>query len=313
MRFQTFILRYQFSHERDFLAAFPAGCLMSSANPTNTTQAAAMVYPIRQRRSADVDPLASLQISVGRTADSDIEICASTVSKKHAYFVSLEGRLYLVDAGSSNGTLVNGKQLVQRQRTQIQPGITEVYFGDEKLFLFDSASLWTYVNYLTNLKRDSNAPATVFPKVDQAPSVPPQEPVRRDEVVVTSAVAPEAPPQTAERAADERVPETATLARGDITDTHLTVPQNLTDPALERAAWQKSLTALEQLFPKLAAVDVSLSTQHEPLPVYDNERGGDVAKILSVLEGMRPLINVIEVGFLSSNFRLKVYERIQAP
>lgn len=61
---------------------------------------------------------------VGRTAGVDVELSDLTVSRRHARFTLLHGQLYVEDAGSHNGVLVNGlpstKSLVgSRDRVRI--------------------------------------------------------------------------------------------------------------------------------------------------------------------------------------------------
>jgi hypothetical protein len=52
-------------------------------------------------------------ITVGRAGNNDILLEVSSVSKFHAYFThdSSDGRWYLHDAGSSNGTWIDGERL----------------------------------------------------------------------------------------------------------------------------------------------------------------------------------------------------------
>ena len=52
-------------------------------------------------------------LMVGRTKARDIHIKDSTVSEKHAEIRWQEGRWTLTDAGSSNGTVLNGRRLVE--------------------------------------------------------------------------------------------------------------------------------------------------------------------------------------------------------
>lgn len=55
-----------------------------------------------------------VRMSVGRDAANDVVLLDPSVSSFHAEFHSEEGRLYLVDLASSNGTFVNGNRLVGR-------------------------------------------------------------------------------------------------------------------------------------------------------------------------------------------------------
>lgn len=61
--------------------------------------------------------LAHSPFTVGRRADKDLAISDPRVSRDHAQIVSENGRLYVVDEGSTHGTFVNGER-VQRKALQ---------------------------------------------------------------------------------------------------------------------------------------------------------------------------------------------------
>ncbi len=63
-------------------------------------------------------------ITIGRAGTADIRVNASGVSKQHAMFVLSGGKVYLADAGSTNGTHVGGKRLRKRERVELEPGDT---------------------------------------------------------------------------------------------------------------------------------------------------------------------------------------------
>ncbi len=46
---------------------------------------------------------------IGRSSTADVELCDPEVSRSHAALTLVDGVLYLRDAGSSNGTFLNGK------------------------------------------------------------------------------------------------------------------------------------------------------------------------------------------------------------
>ena len=83
-------------------------------------------------------------ICLGRAANNDIVIANKTVSKLHTYFVaSEEGDSYqIVDANSTNGTMVNNKRLVaynnktlyNRDNLQFGPAIQMVYLTAEGFY-----------------------------------------------------------------------------------------------------------------------------------------------------------------------------------
>jgi hypothetical protein len=70
------------------------------------------------------------RISVGRAKDSYLFIDNSTVSKVHAVlFMNREGNFLVSDAGSTNGTYINGVRLKYGEAKQIEDGDV-VSFGD---------------------------------------------------------------------------------------------------------------------------------------------------------------------------------------
>jgi hypothetical protein len=64
------------------------------------------VFPIVKAAGAQIGP-----ISVGRTAENDVIIPEQSISKRHCTFELGEGTMAIRDAGSTNGTLLNGSPL----------------------------------------------------------------------------------------------------------------------------------------------------------------------------------------------------------
>jgi pSer/pThr/pTyr-binding forkhead associated (FHA) protein len=82
----------------------------SSISPSTESQIArTLVAEIRKQSSS---PPAN-KICIGRAADNDIVLANHTVSKLHTYFIvsEQEGSCEIVDANSTNGTMVNNKRL----------------------------------------------------------------------------------------------------------------------------------------------------------------------------------------------------------
>ncbi|MEW5851119.1 MAG: FHA domain-containing protein [Myxococcota bacterium] len=76
-------------------------------------------------------------ISLGRTNNNDVVIPEMSVSKFHAFFkVAGDRNWQLVDAGSSNGTRVNGQKLAAKAPTPVQSGDTVVLGDVAFLFLW---------------------------------------------------------------------------------------------------------------------------------------------------------------------------------
>ena len=59
---------------------------------------------------------------VGRSLDNDIRIEDRTVSRKHAKIVMREGRCFITDLRSRNGTFLNGQKLVAQQPRVLRDG-----------------------------------------------------------------------------------------------------------------------------------------------------------------------------------------------
>jgi hypothetical protein len=96
------------------------------------------VVPIAKR---DTNPFAE-RISVGRAPNCDIVLRLPFVSKLHAHFACIDNRgARLTDAGSANGTFVNGQRLVPSVVTPLN--LRDIIrFGSLSLMLVDGAGLY---------------------------------------------------------------------------------------------------------------------------------------------------------------------------
>ena len=102
----------------------------------------AQTLVVEIRKQASTGP--TNMICVGRAANNDIVLANNTVSKLHSYFlVSEKGDSYeIVDANSTNGTLVNNNRLVayknrplaNRDHIHFGPSIQMVYLTSEGLY-----------------------------------------------------------------------------------------------------------------------------------------------------------------------------------
>jgi hypothetical protein len=80
------------------------------------------------------------RISIGRSADKDIVLRHNTVSKFHAWFeLAIEGTYHVADAGSRNGTRLNGRNVVAGPMP-IAPGDT-LRFGSVEALVCSPSDL----------------------------------------------------------------------------------------------------------------------------------------------------------------------------
>lgn len=89
----------------------------TSSQPTH--QDRGRVYRVVKRKGMPFDHM----ITVGRAGNNDIQLASPTVSKFHAYFQRDPGGGFtLTDAGSTNGSKVNGTALAQSQKVSLNDG-----------------------------------------------------------------------------------------------------------------------------------------------------------------------------------------------
>ena len=78
-------------------------------------------------------------ITVGRGDENSLKLCWPTTSRKHAVIQNHNGANWVMDQGSSNGTLVNGKKIPSQQWVILQPG-AKVQFGSAPGAAFNVAA-----------------------------------------------------------------------------------------------------------------------------------------------------------------------------
>lgn len=72
----------------------------------------------------DAIPIAQNPFVIGRSESSGLRIKSSSVSRKHCAIVAREGKFYVKDLGSRNGTLVNGQRLTDGKARRLRSGDT---------------------------------------------------------------------------------------------------------------------------------------------------------------------------------------------
>lgn len=102
------------------------------------------IVPIRKRAAAE--RAFSDRVFVGRARSTDIVLRHRSISKSHAWFeCDTEGRYLVADAGSKNGTTLNGKLLEPRQAQLVEQG-DELRFGKVETTLTYPELLWEMVS-----------------------------------------------------------------------------------------------------------------------------------------------------------------------
>ena len=90
----------------------------------------------------------SSKITIGRATNNDVIVRAQMVSKAHATFVLDDGdQIKLMDMGSANGTMVNGKKLKKREMIPVASGDTITFWR----FVFEYQELDAFVRLLNGL------------------------------------------------------------------------------------------------------------------------------------------------------------------
>ena len=77
-------------------------------------------------------------ISVGRTKNNDVVVGDVSLSKFHAFFRESEGKVFLQDAGSRNGTFVNDESVATKAQgdpSEVESG-ANVRFGSVEMTFF---------------------------------------------------------------------------------------------------------------------------------------------------------------------------------
>lgn len=100
-----------------------------------------LLFAVRKVQESDPS-----MITVGRTLQHDIAIPDWAVSRFHAFFPRLDGdRLALVDAGSHNGTWVDGERLAPHAAARPLRLGSRVRFGRFTFLLVDAGGCWDAV------------------------------------------------------------------------------------------------------------------------------------------------------------------------
>jgi hypothetical protein len=95
------------------------------------------IYPLAKKPGASFADM----ITVGRTANNDVVLNDVTVSRFHAFFRQRERSWIVCDAGSKNGTSVDGRPLEARKELPVVSGAA-VRIGDIETRFYTAAELY---------------------------------------------------------------------------------------------------------------------------------------------------------------------------
>lgn len=127
----------------------------------SVSTATALARPVLWIRATDSEEEVRLEgprFVVGRDPASDVVLPRETVSKVHALFVLIEGVYHVRDAGSTNGTKVNGKDASDWVRVRAGD---EVAFGPSAPWVVVSCPASRSTAALDPTVRQSEAPPLV--------------------------------------------------------------------------------------------------------------------------------------------------------
>jgi hypothetical protein len=92
------------------------------------------------------------RIGVGRARNADICVLLPKVSKYHAFFTRKEDGAYtLTDAGSKNGTFIDGRQLAEKVAVPVEDG-NEVLFGPYRFTFYTPEGFLSIVGRRASLR-----------------------------------------------------------------------------------------------------------------------------------------------------------------
>ena len=92
-------------------------------------------------------------ITLGRTANNDVHLDNGAISKMHAYFKKDDKAGFNVtDAGSTNGTVVNGATLFKDEPKSLRGGETITFGNCFQATFHTPTTMWRYLSLVQRLK-----------------------------------------------------------------------------------------------------------------------------------------------------------------
>jgi pSer/pThr/pTyr-binding forkhead associated (FHA) protein len=123
---------------RDAFGQVDDGERTRTTNPQSSAKVSLpMVFAVRKVQTAFPS-----MITVGRTSNNDLVIPDPDVSRFHAYFHVMSDRVELGDAGSANGTFLDGRKLPPKGPIQIVIPGTRVRFAHYEFHFIDADGAW---------------------------------------------------------------------------------------------------------------------------------------------------------------------------
>jgi type II secretory pathway predicted ATPase ExeA len=104
---------------------------IAESNPGETKEEQALLLVSTQGAPDGVVPLMATRILLGRSELADVRIDSAFVSRYHSLIVRENGQDLLIDLGSTNGVLVNGRRVVRavlKHRDLVQVGPSRVTY-----------------------------------------------------------------------------------------------------------------------------------------------------------------------------------------
>lgn len=144
--------------EAEFVAEHPDACLL--VEPFTVEEEAHLVTAMGEAGSGNVPFVLSIRsrrsgvhgygdrITLGRTGNNDVVIKSSDVSKIHGFFVREQDKMSFVDAHSTYGSKVDGREARPGQTFALDDG-TKLNFASIRATFFTARGLYAHLNQLS--------------------------------------------------------------------------------------------------------------------------------------------------------------------
>jgi type II secretory pathway predicted ATPase ExeA len=147
---------------------------IAESNPGETKEEQALLLVSTQGAPDGVVPLMSTRILLGRSELADVRIDSAFVSRYHSLIVRENGQDLLIDLGSTNGVLVNGRRVVRavlKHRDLVQVGPSRVTYLNPAIappLEGDSSETVSFARPGVALSEDGDNAVLAFGRFDEA-------------------------------------------------------------------------------------------------------------------------------------------------